>query len=293
MIRKRLSFIIAVIVMVDDNRKTDKLCVDRKMDSVIVIKFVSALLYPMGLIVLAIFVSWIFSWFNKKSISRKSMFFAIVVFLLSSNTHVSLWLASQLEKQYPQMQIRDVPEHDAIIVLGGALRIPTKPAKHTQLVAASDRYWYAVQLYRAGKAKKIILSGGNLIKQPGLNGEAFYARQLLLQWGVPSAAIILEQESRTTQENRDAVAELFKSQKLNSALLVTSAMHMPRAHQVFKTLPINITPASADIVVRDFVRVDGLAWLPSASAMELTTKAMHEYYGILYGRVNVLIDKGW
>ena len=160
------------------------------MDPIIVVKFISALLYPVGLIVLSVLFSWFFGWLNKKGKSRKCLFFAVVVFLLSSNLYVASWLTNQLEKQYPQMKIWDVPTHDALIVLGGALRIPTKPAQHTQLGAASDRYWYAVQLYRAGKAKKIILSGGNLIQQSELKGEAFYARELLLKWGVPSLSLI-------------------------------------------------------------------------------------------------------
>jgi len=262
------------------------------MDLVIIIKFVSALLYPINLIALGVLVSWFFGWLNKKGISRKSMLFAITVFLLSSNSYVALWLTKQLEKQHPQEQIWDVPSHDALIVLGGGLKIPTEPAKHTQLGAGSDRYWYAVQLYRAGKAKKIILSGGNLVEQPGLKGEAFYASELLLKWGVPRAAILIEEGSRTTHENKDAIGSLLKSQELNSALLVTSAMHMPRAHQLFKTLPINITPASADIIVRDSKKIEGLAWLPSAEAMQLTTRAVHEYYGMAYNKVKALIDKG-
>jgi len=262
------------------------------MDSVIVIKIITALLYPINLIVLALLVSWFFGWLNKKSISRKSMLFAIVVFLLSSNSYVALWLAEQLEKQYPQQAIWDVPTQDAIIVLGGALRIPTKPAKHIQLGDASDRYWYAAQLYRAGKAKKIVISGGNLIPQDGLEGEAFYARELLLKWGVPSTAILAEDRSRTTHENKNAIGSLLKSQELNSALLVTSAVHMPRAYQIFKSLPINIVPAPADVVVRQTKKIDGIFWLPSAKAMALTTRAVHEYYGIVYNKVKVLIDKG-
>ena len=252
------------------------------MDSVIVIKVISALLYPAGLIVLAVLFAYFLKWLNKLKLSRLSIVFAFLVFVLSSNTQVASWLVLSLEKQNPQLVLNELAVHDAIIVLGGGLKLPSKKVEYSQLTASSDRYWYAVRLYHAGKAKKIIVSGGNLIKQPGLKSEAYYARELLIEWGVPSSAIVLEQSSRTTNENKEGVAQLIKEHNFSSVLLVTSAMHMPRALDLFSSLPISITPAPADFVVRERAGVEGLAWLPSASAMNLTTRALHEYYGIWF-----------
>lgn len=261
------------------------------MDTVIITKIVTALLYPASIMLISGLFMYFFRWFGAKKLHAICWMTFVFTFLLSTNSLVARWLTESLERQYPQQSIASIATHDAIIVLGGGLRIPTEPAKQIQLGNASDRYWYAVQLYKAGKAKHIIVSGGNTVHQVGFEGEASYAKTLLELWGVPGEAIVVESESRNTGENQQAVSLLLEQNDIKSALLVTSAMHMPRASALFKALPIKITPASADVLIRDVRSIDGLDWIPSASAMELTTKALHEYYAIWYGRLKAFINK--
>jgi len=185
-----------------------------------------------------------------------------------------------LEQRYPQKAVSEIPKHDAIIVLGGGLRIPLPPAQHTQVGAGSDRYWYAVRLYRAGLADKIIVTGGNVYTQPGYASEAEYAAELLREWGVPASAILIETDSRTTRQNQQNTAVFLQQHSIESALLVTSAIHMPRAYGLFGKLPISVTPASADVLIRAHRSPAIFAWIPSAPALNLTTVALHEYYGM-------------
>lgn len=225
---------------------------------------------------------------------RWSQFFGLLAglaLILASNPMFASWLAFQLERQYPQQEISDIARHDAIIVLGGGLRLPQSPAKHTQIGHGSDRFWYATKLFRAGKANSIILTGGNVYAQSGLQSEAFYASQLLQEWGVPRGAILFEGESRTTQQNRQNTASFLVENNITSAILVTSAIHMPRAHREFSRLPIPITPASADVLIRHSQRPAIFNWIPSASALQLTTVALHEYYGRWFSELNVFISK--
>lgn len=261
------------------------------MDSVIVIKIISAFLYPLGLIALSGLSCVFFRYRKRVRLSRFSGLTMVLIFFLSTNPFFSSWLASQLENQYPQRPLHEIVKHDAIIVLGGGLRIPLKPAEHTQLGAAADRYWYATLLYRAGKAKHIILSGGNIYPHENMQGEAYYAKQLLQQWGVPSDAILIETQSRTTVENQRSVTQLLNGLDIQSALLVTSALHMPRAYTLFRQLPIKVTPASADVLVRKVESPEVFSrWIPSAQALNLITSTLHEYYGSWFNELNAFID---
>ena len=54
--------------------------------------------------------------------------------------------------------------------------------------------WVADQLYRAGKSPLILISGGNAFdsKHPP---ESALAARLLIDWGIPPAAILTEQQS--------------------------------------------------------------------------------------------------
>ena len=249
------------------------------MDTVILIKLVSNLLYPLGLSVCLLLLGLLARWWRWPRNGALSMLLSVLVLLFTSNPMVARWLAGQLEAQYPQQPLHVIEQHDAILVLGGGIRIPTAPAMHAQLGMSSDRLWYAAQLYQAGKAPRIILLGGNVYPQAGLQPEAYYARELLVQWGIPADAILVETQSRTTEQNRDNMLPLIQRYELKSALLVTSALHMPRAKTLFSTLPLHITPASADVLVRDIAYPALFDWLPSASALLLSTKALHEYYG--------------
>lgn len=252
------------------------------MDNVLFVKIVSSLVYPLGLLFVLLVTRISLSWLGWRFGAKAIAFSFVVVLLLSSNLKVAEWLATGLESQYPQQAIATIEKHDAIIVLGGGVRIPSPPARHTQLGAGSDRLWYAVKLYRAGKAGKIILSGGNVYAQTGLQGEAYYARELLQEWGVAGDDILLESSSRTTQENSRNIETVLREQNIRSALLVTSALHMPRAYSLFKQLPIEVTAASADVLVRQLETPEIFDWIPSANALQLTTVALHEYYGIWF-----------
>ncbi|MBX2847884.1 MAG: YdcF family protein [Acidiferrobacterales bacterium] len=264
------------------------------MDGVTIIKIISALIYPAGLIVVLICLGFVGRVFFKgalKNLASGCYFLAVLCFLIFSNPIVATWLAKSLESQYPQVALRNIEEHDVAIVLGGGLRIPLPPAKHSQLTSGSDRYWYAVRLFRAGKASQVILTGGNVYQQEGYQGEAHYASQLIQEWGIPGSLILLDEDSRTTEQNRDNVARLLAQGKFESALLVTSALHMPRAYTLFKNLPIKLTPASADVIVRDSHAPEVFRWLPSASALRLSTVALHEYYGKWFTQLKAFISR--
>ncbi len=252
------------------------------MDQITLIKIVSALIYPLGLFVvlnILALVSRLVRWAN---LSRVLVFVAWVGLILASNPRFSDALVAGLESKFPQQQIGSIQQHDAIIVLGGGLRIPLPPAQSVQLSGGSDRYWHAAKLYQEGKAGLIILAGGNVFAQPDFKGEAFYAAQLLQDWGVPSPAIKIESESRNTEQNIGNISAWLSEQGIASVLLVTSAYHMPRALKSFAGLPLAVTPASADILVRESRRPHWLSWLPSAAALNMTTLALHEYYGMAF-----------
>ncbi len=261
------------------------------MDTVVLIKVISSLSYPIGLSLMCLLVAILLGWFGHSKLRRLALVASLLVIVFFSNPRVAHFLAKNLEKQYPQIELHDIARHDAIIVLGGGLRIPLSPAKHTQIGFGSDRYWYATQLFRAGKADRIILSGGNVYEQTGFKGEAYYAAQLLQSWGVPSSAIIFESNSRTTEQNSVFSLSVIQQEKIQSALLVTSAIHMPRAYEIFNKFPIPITPATADVLIREQYSPVIFSWIPSAGALSLSTRAMHEYYGIWFNELKALMSK--
>ncbi len=274
------------------------------MDSVFLIKVISAALYPLGLVMVFAMLSVLARWRRKLLMARACWVLALAIFLLASNPRFAALSIRSLEKQHPPVAIDQLQKHDVILVLGGGLRLPKYPAKTVQLGSGSDRYWHAAQLFRQGKANSILLTGGNVYKQDGVKGEAHYAAEILRDWGLPASAILIEDKSRTTQQNFLNSLSMLLEEKANSVILVTSAYHMPRALQDFNLIldshqgwpkgstSLTITPASADILIRDENSPALMSWIPSVSALSLTTIAAHEYYGAWFGKLKALMRNG-
>jgi uncharacterized SAM-binding protein YcdF (DUF218 family) len=127
---------------------------------------------------------------------------------------------------------------DAIVVLGHR---PSLTKRGIGLEARA-RITQGVALYRAGRAPRILFSGGLTDEQLI---EADLMAEAALADGVPQAAILRERASRDTIENaRMSVASLKATLGLARApkvLLVTSDYHSPRATHLFRC-------AGADVV---------------------------------------------
>lgn len=138
--------------------------------------------------------------------------------------------------------------YDIAILLGGFSNFNLTPSHDRyNLSERGSRLTQTLELYFAGKVKKILISGGTgavLDKNPA---EATAIRPLLLQFGVADKDIILESQSRNTYENA-----LFTKQILTRSypdarcLMMTSAFHIPRAVACFEKQNIRFTPYAVD-----------------------------------------------
>jgi uncharacterized SAM-binding protein YcdF (DUF218 family) len=257
------------------------------------IKLASALLYPLGLTFMCFSLSIALRVARKEKASYLALVLACVIVIGFSSPLVSTILSGSLEAQFPAVDVEDIPKHEAVVVLGGGIRIPTPPALRPQLGDASDRYLYAAELYLADRAEKIIISGGNLYKQEGLKGEAFYAKEFLKRMGVKHTDIYIEENSRTTEQNRNNVVNLMNELGFKKIILVTSALHMPRSLELFKSSTFEIYPAVADQQVRQSNAPWWTSLMPNADALRLSTKALHEYYGYWFYRLKAWLSEQW
>ena len=244
--------------------------------------------YPLTLSLILSWVCWglLLKTGHWKTVSLLG--FSLLWLTLAANPKFAAVLYHQLENRHPPLTISDTPTADVIITLGGNLAPPQPPRLNVELVQASDRLLHSARLFHAGKAPKIILSGGNVFPQTQIQSEAIYAAQLLSEWGVSTSAILIEGRSRTTYENALYTRQLMDKHGFKHALLVTSASHMPRALATFRNQNINVTPSATDILITSNDNPAVLSWLPSNSALSITTKAIHEYLGIWVYRL-----RGW
>ena len=188
-------------------------------------------------------------------------------------------LMGRLEQQYPATVLSDIPESQCIIVLGGAVEPALPPRVDVEMNEAADRVYKAASLYHAGKGRVIIVAGGNQPWSSFQQSESQAIQVLLLDWGVPAAAILLDETSRNTRENAINARVLLEKSGCGKSLLVTSAAHMKRSLATFTRAGVEVIPVSADVRVVRAKKLTLFDFLPSAAALKMTTDAMREWMG--------------
>jgi uncharacterized SAM-binding protein YcdF (DUF218 family) len=192
-------------------------------------------------------------------------------------------LRGAIEAQAGPRTIEAVAPAPVMVVLGGGVSGPRPPLRpDPDLGASADRMWHAARLYRAAKAPTLVLSGGTV--RTGDGSEADAMRGFLIDLGLPAQALQVEAASDSTAANAAHSARLLVSQGIDRAILVTSALHMPRARQAFERAGVSVHPAPTDFEVID-MPFDLLRVLPDAGALQGSARAMKEIVGWLVGRV--------
>ena len=254
------------------------------MDTMFLIeKTVALLIAPLGLSLLLGLLAVLLA---IKGWRRGAMFFGVIALLwlyLWSTPIASDRLMASLEHQYPPIPMADLESAPVAVVLGGGIAAPKLPHRLApDLNDASDRAWYAARLFRAGKVKSILLSGGVDSRLGGL-AEAESMAIFLRDLGVPKAALILEKASLNTRQNAAQVKQTLVKQGINHILLVTSAAHMPRAIGHFREQGLRVTPAATDHRAVD-THWDIRKLLPDSGALGNSANAFKEWVGYLAGR---------
>ncbi len=131
---------------------------------------------------------------------------------------------------------RAQPE-DVIVVLGSGLAPDLSPSPG--LIRRAN---HAADLWKAHYAPEIICSGGYTTSSQ--RSEADGCAQVLQADGVPADAIILEKQSRSTEENAFYSDQIMEAHGWKTALVVSDGFHLLRASWIFaqQNIPITTSP---------------------------------------------------
>ncbi len=127
---------------------------------------------------------------------------------------------------------------DVIVVLGGGLNRDLTPNR-----ATTRRAQHAAELWKAGYAPMIICSGG--YAEWAERSEADSCAQVLRESGVPAEAIVLEDRSRSTEENAIYSHEVMQAHGWKTALVVSDGYHLLRATWIFSSEGVTFTTSPA------------------------------------------------
>lgn len=210
----------------------------------------------------------------------------LLTLVLPAMPPVGMRLAAGLEGEFPPLSVTDSAEADVIILLGGDVALPLSPRLASEI--HGNRTLHAFRLFRAGKAPYLLITGGNAFPQEGVHPEAHYTAQILKEWGVPAEALIIEQRSRNTRQNAVASSELIKKRGFKRVLLVTSALHMPRAVGAFRAVGLDVVPSPTHFRAVRRNQPKLLDWIPTLRGLSRFIQASREYLGLAVYRY-----RGW
>jgi len=213
---------------------------------------------------------------------------ALAILLLSSNEIFAKWLVRSLEWQY--LPSGELPQAEAIVVLGGGTRPRIAPRPWYEVNEAGDRILYGSWLYKQGKAPLLVVTGGRAEwLGEGGNPESEDMAAIASALGVPNSAIIQESQSFNTRDNGVNTWQILKKRGINKILLVTSAQHMPRSMAIFRKVGFESIAAPTDFLSVQNENSKGWAFvldlLPNVDALRDTTNAIKEYIGLLVYRL--------
>jgi uncharacterized SAM-binding protein YcdF (DUF218 family) len=180
-----------------------------------------------------------------------------------------------------------LPPHKLGIVLTGST-IPSRyPEDRVYFARGADRVTHTVQLFKLGKIKIILVSGGSGRIVTEEEPEANKFKKAMVMMGVPDSVIMLENETRNTFESAVAVKPMLDSLHLTGrdCLLITSAFHMRRSLACYHKAGLDIEPFTTDFYSNPRSFYPDNLLIPKLDAFLIWQKLVKEWVGMLAYKV--------
>ena len=244
-------------------------------------KLLPLLLLPVGLSLLLLLLGLI----RRR---RWPVGIAFLLLWLFSTGVVSQMLWRGVEHPWQRRSAGDASKADAIVVLSGG-RHAAPGASRISEWHDPDRFLAGIDLYRAGRAPRLLFTGGQNPFQAGLAPEGEFYRREAMALGVPVGAMESTPPVRNTAEEAIAIRARLPDASPR-VLLVTSAFHMRRAQRLFERQGMKVLPFPVDFQARGVwagsITHDPLMWMPRSKSLEDSSRALRE----LMGRV---VHRSW
>ena len=248
----------------------------------IVSKILSYLLTPLFWVLALLIVALLV---KSKKLSKRLILLSVVLFYLLSNHYlVDVFMRNW---EYPVQNLKaDSSYYDAGVVLGGGIITYNEEDKRLIFRSSADRGLQALQLYKQGRIKKILITAGpgSLVYRDKF--ESSYFRDYLISIGVPASDIISDSLAENTRQNAvNSKKILDKLYPKGNFLLITSAIHMRRSLGCFKKVGLKVTPyAVGRLSTSPYHNVEYL-FIPDLDALQYWSYLVHEWAGYLIYKI--------
>jgi vancomycin permeability regulator SanA len=150
--------------------------------------------------------------------------------------------------------IANAPARPVALVLGAGLRYDGKPSDVLQ-----SRVEVGVALYKAGKVRKLLMSGDNSLRN---YDEVSAMKDAAVGLGVPDNDVILDYAGFRTLDSCVRLRKVFGQ---SSALVVSQGFHLPRAIHLCRWADVEVVGIEApDVRARSRRTLSGIREVPAS-----------------------------
>ncbi|RZK58830.1 MAG: YdcF family protein [Hymenobacter sp.] len=200
--------------------------------------------------------------------------------LVLMGTNNALVNEALLAWEKPPVPLAAIAPADAVVLLTGITSGNKSPHDRVYVPYGADRLTHALWLYRSGRARRIIITGGSGAVFSAATTEAAELATLLRLAAVPAQDILLEARSRNTHENAEFTQQLLaKNPGIQSLVLVTSAFHERRALGCFAQVGLHPQVFPADFHTTDRSWSPDYWLVPNIDALSRWSLLLHELAG--------------
>ncbi len=247
-----------------------------------ILKFILLWLLPPGCILFLLLLLTVY--FFKHKIRCRFLLASITIVLYClSISPTAYFLTHYLEKQYSQPPAVNA---DAIVVLGGGVVTGVQDAgENGALTAISMNRLAAGARLQKVLNIPVIVTGGKVFDESAV--EAAISRRVLMQFGISEDNIYTDTEALNTRQNAENAIAICRRNGWQRLVVVTSAIHMPRAMQNFNAAAENtgmeLTAYPCDYLTNERMHLSVFSFVPQSYALDLTSMAVKEYLALTAG----------
>jgi uncharacterized SAM-binding protein YcdF (DUF218 family) len=211
---------------------------------------------------------------------KKIIYIAIGVLYIISTPIFSNNFFKIIKGSEHRKPISAIDSADAIVVLSGILEINEVGDSTYIEWGDSNRFFGGIALFKAGKAQKLIFTGGKMPWDKAKKTEGEVLKEYAISNGIPAEKIFVTKDVENTADEAVAIKELMSPSK--RIILVTSAYHIYRAKKLFGKQGFEVRPYKVDYKTAGNRKVTLMDFIPSADNLELTETGIREIIGRLF-----------
>lgn len=251
----------------------------------LVTAFLNPLPFSLAILCVGVVLLWVLP---KSKAGTWLVTIGFVLLVIVGEGSLSAALVEPLEYRYPaldpaKLRIETGEPVKYVVVLSAGHIKDTTVSLTSQITRVSlIRLIEGARLHRAMPGTKLVLSGDSAFDPVS---EAAMMAKLAEELGVHHEDIIVEPTASNTEEQAQRIQSIVGKDRF---VLVTSAVHMPRAVALLEKLDLHPVPAPTGYYLRQGKDRDGfslMSHLPTAESIRVTERALHEYIGMVWSKL--------